>query len=334
MCKSKPINLFYEEPDPDRWFKYDSFPRKLVRRLIRGKPKIGGVMMVALELMKGLDKLNIPYRFNDYKYAKNHPDELIGVIGKPQLIYKKIFRNPILFGAGIFSHPIECPDLFTKYPNIQKVLVPGEWMRKMFEPFYGERVITWPVGIDVKKWNPTIKKEQLPIDFLIYYKIRWDNERVDKELVQPIIDILNRQGKSYIMIRYGEYDHNELSSKLAECKAVLFFCEHETQGLAYQQILSTNTPILAWDKAEYWTDPFYYPERVSFKSVSSVPYWDERCGMKFSSNEDFSQTLNNFSIKLAKKEFHPREYVLENLTLEICAQKYYNIYQLVQNQLA
>ena len=54
------INIFYEEPDPDRWMKFDRYPRRWIRRILRGKTKAGGVMMVALELIKGLEQLNIP----------------------------------------------------------------------------------------------------------------------------------------------------------------------------------------------------------------------------------------------------------------------------------
>lgn len=330
---SQVLNIFYEEPDPDRWFKYDHYLRRIIRRIIRGKARPGGVKMVALELMRGLDKIDIPYRFNDYHYARKHPNELIGVIGKPQLIFEKRFKNPILFGAGVFSHPIEAPDLFTKYPNVKKILVPGEWMREMFEPFYGDKVITWPVGINTEKWNPNIKTEPFTIDFLIYEKILWDKESKYNSVLEPIIKILSEQNFTFEIVHYGNYTHDELQDKLSRSKATIFLGEHETQGLAYQQILATNTPILAWDKGEYWLDPSYFPNRVKFKHVSSVPYWDERCGLKFNSIEYFPNALNNFNIKLAKDEFHPREYILENLTLEICAKKYLEIYQHTQNQL-
>src|SRR5690606_20525507 len=96
---------------------------------------------------------------------------------------------------------------------------------------------------------------------------------------------------SYTVIKYGNYNHIELQQKINASKAVIFLCEHETQGLAYQQILSTDTPILAWDHGEYWIDPYYYPNRVKFKPVSSVPYWDERCGVKFTSIQDFESKL-------------------------------------------
>lgn len=321
------LNLFYEEPQNDRWFKYDRYPREIIRRIIRGKSRPGGVMMVALELMHGLDLLKIPYRFNDYQYAKKHPNELIGVIGKPHLIFEKRFRNPILFGAGVYSHPTDCPDLFKIYPNVKKILVPGPWMQTMCKPYYHDKVTAWPVGIDSEKWSDKIKEGDLSIDFLIYDKIRWDNNKYQNDLIKPLIEQLNEKNLSYHFIKYGSYQPSDLINELRICKAVIFLCEHETQGIAYQQILSTNTPILAWDRGGYWQDPAYFPERAKFEPVSSVPYWDERCGSKFKTSFDFSEVLNEFISKLENKEFKPRDFILENLTLEISAKKYVDIYK-------
>lgn len=321
------LNLFYEEPNPDRWIKFDRYPRQLIRRIVRGKTRPGGVMMVALSLMKGLDTLGIPYRFNDYAYAKKNPNELIGVIGKPHLIFEKRFKNPILFGAGVFSHPVDCPDLFTLYPNLKKILVPGPWMRTMCLPYYGDQVEYWPVGIETEKWSPAIKGDEPKIDFLIYDKIRWDHELYEESLINSIIQQLSLQNLSCTLIRYGHYQPADLSAQLGMAKAVIFLCEHETQGIAYQQILATGTPILAWDRGGFWKDPHYYPRKVKYEPVSSVPYWNEKCGLKFKDEKDFPQVLEDFLLKLDQKDFDPRAYILENLTLEISAKKYVNIYQ-------
>lgn len=321
-----PINLFYSEPDPDRWIKFDRYPRKWLRRIFRGKPRPGGVMMVALELMRGLDLLKIPYRFNDYQYARKNPEQLIGVIGKPHLIFERRFKNPILFGAGVFSHPIDCPDLFQKFPNVKKMLVPGKWMKQMCEPYYFHKVESWAVGIDSDHWIPADSASK-QYDFLIYDKIRWKRGSLHTELIHPIFKILKEQKLSYQVIQYGNYTPHELKDKLDITRAVIFLCEHETQGIAYQQILSTNTPIFAWDRGGFWQDPFYYPEKVKFQPVSSVPYWDSRCGIKFQNLQAFNDLLPIFINGLKTQQFKPRDYILENLTLEICAQKYVDIYQ-------
>ncbi|MFI5158507.1 MAG: glycosyltransferase [Sphingobacteriales bacterium] len=319
----KPLNLFYSEPQADRWIKFDRYPRMIIRRLLRGKPRPGGVMMVAINLMKGLDKIGVDYRFNDYVYIKNHPDELACIIGKPHLLFKKKWRNPILFGAGVFSHPSDCPDLFAKYPNVQRILVPGEWMRKMFEPFYRDKVISWPVGIDTDYWRPQAGEKQF--DFLIYDKIRWEHDQFQTELIDPIVELLEQRDLSYRFIKYGNYTPSQLKTKLGQSRAVIFLCEHETQGLAYQQILATDTPILAWNRGGYWQDTEYYPHRVRYDPVTSVPYWDDRCGRTFTGADDFNLALELFTGTRAKNAYSPRAYILENLTLEKCASEYVNI---------
>lgn len=325
----KPLNLFYAEPDPDRWFKFDRYPRKLIRYLIRGRQRPGGVMMVALNLMRGLDRIGIPYRFNDYNYIQKHPGEIVCIIGKPHLLTEKKWHNPIILGAGVYSHPTDYPNLFIKHPNVKRFLVPGEWMRKMCEPYYGSKALSWPTGIDMEEWQPLAGLKAT--DFLIYDKIRWEYAKYTGELLNPVLEALKGYNLSHQYIKYGQYTHAELKDKLSSSKAVIFLCEHETQGLAYQQILATNTPILAWDRGGYWQDPEYYPHKVKYHPVSSVPYWDERCGLKFTGNADFEDTLIDFLNRA--EQFTPREYIKENLTLEICAQKYLNIYQQVQKEL-
>ncbi|MDF2434013.1 MAG: hypothetical protein JWP44_3644 [Mucilaginibacter sp.] len=327
----KPLNLFYEEPDPDRWFKYDRYPRRLIRRFIRGKQRPGGVMMIALNLMEGLDKIGIPYRFNDYKYIKRHPEEIACIIGKPHLLTKKNWVNPIILGAGIFSHPIDYPDLLKQYPTIERILVPGPWMQQMFQPWYGDIVTAWPVGINTEHWSMPIPGYHHEIDFVIYDKLNQDRDTLLHKVLNPILKILKDRNLVVQIIRYGAYTHAELQKTLSKVKAAIFLSESETQGIAYQQILSSDIPILAWDRSGYWQDPHYYPERVKYKPVSSVPYWDERCGVKFTDAEDFKEKLDGFLASL--NEFKPRKYILENLTLEICAEKYLQIYREVEDRL-
>lgn len=325
----KTLNLFYSEPNTDRWFKYDRYIRGLIRSVVRGKHRPGGVMMIAINLMKGLDKIGVRYRLNDYKYIKQHPEEIACIIGKPQVLFEKEWHNPVLFGAGIYSHPVDCPDLFIRYTNVKRFLVPGEWMRKMCEPYYGDKVVAWPMGVDTNYWHPFEDDKQF--DFLIYDKIRWHHSQQQADLIDPVMAVLKRQGATYQFIKYGDYTHLQLVNKLKASKAAIFLCEHETQGLAYQQILATNTPILAWDRGGYWQDPDYYPDKVKYEPVSSVPYWDGRCGVKFAGADDFEEKLKLFTDAIGT--FKPREYILENLTLENCAEKYLAIYRQVEQEI-
>lgn len=325
----KPINIFYEEPEGDRWFPLDRYPRRIIRRLIRGKPRPGGQMRVFLNLCAGLERIGIPYRVNDYRYIQQHPEEVACIVGKPHVLDKIKWKNPILFGAAVFSHPCYDPELLNRLP-ISKILVPGEWMRKMWLPYYGDKVLAWPVGIDTDKWAPG-QVNHKDIDILLYDKVRWEHEFYKNKLIAPIQSCLERQGLKIAVIRYGFYQEEAFHSLLASSKAMVFLCEHETQGIAYQQALSCGVPILACDRGGFWQDPAYFPEKVQFAPVSSVPYWDDRCGVKFKDFSEFPTQLEEFLDKLSCQQFAPRDYILENLTLEKCAQHFVEILEQMQS---
>jgi hypothetical protein len=326
-----PLNIFYEEPDEDRWLPFDRYVRRFVRRLVRGKPKVGGQKRVFLDLCAGLDRLGVSYRVNDYRYIQKHPEEIACIIGKPQVLDKILWKNPIIFGASVFSHPYEDLNLLQRLPVV-KVLVPGEWMRKMWEPYYGSDVLSWPVGIDIDTWIPA-SLEVKDIDILLYDKVRWEHDRYENELITPIKNLLEQKGLTIANIRYGFYKEEEFRSLLNRSKAMIFLCEHETQGIAYQQTLACGVPILAWDRGGFWQDPSFFPDKVQFAPVSSVPYWDECCGVKFLDINEFPTKLEEFLDKLNSQEFTPRDYILENLTLETSAQSYIDIVKRVQSNI-
>lgn len=318
----KPVNLFYEEPDPDRWLPLDRFPRRVIRRLIHGRKNIGGQQRVFLNLCAGLEDLEVPYRVNDYGYITQHPDQVACIIGKPHVLDRLLWSNPILFGAAVHSHPVEDPQLLNRLP-VRKILVPGEWMRQMYEPYYGNAVTAWPVGIDTKQWKPP--EGPKTTDFLIYDKVRWRHDEFEHSLILPIRAELTHRKLSFETIKYGAYREEAFEEALGRCRAMIFLCEHETQGIAYQQALSAGVPILAWDRGGYWQDPAYYPHRVKFEPVTSVPYWDSRCGVKFANAHEFPSALSEILDGRATNRFAPRQYILENLTLEQCARAYLQI---------
>lgn len=311
--------LFYEEPDPDRWIPGDRYPRRLIRRLVRGRPLPGGQRMVFVNLCAGLDRLGVPYRVNDFRRARHDPNRLVGIIGKPHVLDQVAWRNPILFGASVMSHPLADPGLLQRRP-IRRILVPGPWMREMCAPYWGDRVRMWPVGIDTDEWAPTGAKSD--VDVLLYDKVRWEHDRYDRELLEPLRTELQRRQLRVATIRYGHYRQEDFAALLQRSRAMLFVCEHETQGLAYQQALACGVPVLAWDRGGYWQDPEYYPERVKFAPVSSVPYWDDRCGERFRTAIDFPAALEIFWAKVETGAYSPRKFILEHLTLAGCAQRY------------
>jgi hypothetical protein len=59
--------------------------------------------------------------------------------------------------------------------------------------------------------------------------------------------------------------------------------------------------------------------------ATSVPYWDERCGMTFEDAGAFAEQFDAFWERVEAGALEPRAYILENLTLEKCAHRYVDI---------
>lgn len=105
---------------------------------------------------------------------------------------------------------------------------------------------------------------------------------------------------------------------------MLFLCEHESQGFAYQECLASGVPVLAWNQG-WWLDPNRFRWGTPIVPATAVPFWDQRCGKQFHSIAKFEPALGRFIARLEAGEYRPREYVLEHLTLEKCARDYVTI---------
>ena len=315
------LNLFFEERD-DRWFPGDRHVRPWLRRLLYGKARMSGQHRVFLNLCAGLDRLGIRYRVNDYGHIQKHPEELACIIGRPFVLDWISWKNPILLGVAAFNHPIDAPDLFQRLP-VRTVLVPSTWYADMCRPGW-PKIEVWPIGIDTDAWKPS-SPEQKTTDVLLYDKVQWQRERHSVELVAQIRSHLAANGHSVEELRYGSYEESDYRRALSRCRAMIFLCQHESQGIAYQEALASGVPVFAWDGGGAWQDPDYFPHRVTFEGVSSVPYFDARCGMKFIDADSFKSSWSAFWERAAADGFSPRDYVMDNLALEQQALRYYEI---------
>jgi hypothetical protein len=318
---NKPFFFFYEEPDPDRWLPWDHIPRRWIRTIARGPAKPGGVMRWFLNLKTGLDELGVEYRLNDFKGLRNSPGAWAHVVGKSHVVDKIPAGHPIIFGPGIAAHPYD--DSFWDRADIRLILISCEWFRAMYDRDLPRKIPTalWPAGVETDLWKPPAQRPS-PKEILLYDKVRWKRDQFEPDLIQPIIRALQDKGCTVHHLRYGSYDEDKFRELLTKVGAMVFLCEHETQGFAYLQTLTTGVPILAWNRGGFWQDPSLYPHRVRFEPVSSIPYFDSRCGQQFQHLEEFKAVLPGFLEKVAAGNFSPRDYVVENLRLAPQARKY------------
>jgi glycosyltransferase involved in cell wall biosynthesis len=323
MTPGAPLNLFYEEPDPDRWLPLDRYPRRLIRTMVRGPAEPRGTLRAFLNLVDGLDRLGTPYRINEYRHLRRNSGELACVFGKPHVLAKIPRETPVLFGTSIYSHPKDDPELPRKR-GIRQVLVPSPWVQHMFEEVWPGLVSVWPVGIDTERWKPAAPAAK-DLDVLIYDKIVWNRDHFLEVLVEPLRATLRARGLRAETLRYGFYREEELLAASKRARAMVFLSRHETQGIAAQQMLAADVPIFAWDEGGFWQDPKYYPGQVNFSPVTSVPYWDDRCGMKFTSGSDIAASFDAFWRGVEAGVFAPRQLIAGALTLEKCAADYVDL---------
>ena len=319
---------FRGEPERDRWIPGDRLARPLARRLLRRKARPGGLDKVFANLCLGLDRLGVDYEVN-LPFARLRPDDRVGVLGRGRWALQGYDRpNPIVAGIGLMTHPSEWPTLCEDYPVVA-YLQHSEWANNVYKPYFGERCRIWPVGIDTTSWCPPPPRRS-EFQFLIYDKLLWDRQALVPLLLDPIRQELQRRHLSYRELRYGGYDEPTYKNALQSCSAMIFLSRHESQGLAYQECLASGVPVLAWDPGSYG-DPNCFAWGQPEVPATSVPYFDERCGLRFSGASEFADKLTEFLDLAEGRAFAPRDYVLGKLSLERCSAHFVEILEQAQD---
>lgn len=252
---------------------------------------------VVKNLIKGLNLLDI-------EVISNEICEYNGIL---QLNYNALnyCNDTTLIGPNICVLPNEIPFIWTKF---KKHIVPSDWVCSLYRSFditKNNDIFVWPVGIDTDTFIDFEKKPKY--DVLIYCKNR-SNE------LDNILNYLNHKGLTHITLIYGKYSEEEFIQKANDCKVCILLTKTESQGIAYQEILSMNRPCYVLNK-DKWDD-----YGIVF-DATSVPYFDYTCGM-------IASDINFFEYFYENKNYKPREYIINNLSLLKQASKYIELLRL------
>ncbi|MFQ6550846.1 glycosyltransferase [Aestuariibius insulae] len=174
--------------------------------------------------------------------------------------------------------------------------------------------------VDVAHWPDLSGTEKL-VDVVIYDKIRWDREARCADLLEPLKAHLDQQGLTYTVLRYGHHHLSQFKEALGSSGALVFICEHEAQGIAYQEALASGIPVLAWDEGRL-RDPRQAALAPEGLVVSSVPYFDNRCGMTFKI-ADLTESFDQFWSR--REAYRPRDYISEALSPAAGARRYLDL---------
>lgn len=288
-------------------------------RTLRKRQPFTGYYTAFLNLRRSLGAIGIETRVNDFAFARRHPDRPIGISGYPSVFDRVQLPNPAVFGPGFVPPPDQIQHTIDRN-NLCVVTLPSEWPCQIWRTHLGERVQPFFVGIDLKEW-PDRSTEPKNVDVIVYDKIRWNYAAREKDLLSPVFTHLARNNLSSIHLRYGHHHLAAFRAALSSARSLVFLCEHETQGLAYQEALASGVPVLAWDDGKL-IDPNQTKWAPDGLVVSSVPYFDHRCGARFRTGE-FPKAFDEFWTNLPG--YRPRDYVAEALSLEASGRRYLSL---------
>jgi glycosyltransferase involved in cell wall biosynthesis len=304
----KDIILFYHK---QKWDFVEDYSKK----------SISGFYAWYTRLVQALKSLGYNVYENDYDLASANPEYPVGLVGTPSLLENWELPNPVVLGPCMYDNPRLNPSLMDD-PRFRLYLLTSEWFKRVFEEVYLDKCRLWFAGIPLDEW-PDTKNNHKSIDVLIYDKIRWGGEAIRPLFLEPIKAYLEKNNLHYQVLQYGDISHEMYRNYLSKSKSMLFLCESETQGMAYQEALASNVPVLAWDPG-WWVDPVWLVFSTTPIPASSVPYFSPECGERFDDVRDFQKTFDLFWNNLDKYE--PRQFVKNNLSLEKSGRIYADYY--------
>lgn len=256
---------------------------------------------VAKNLIKGFKDLGVDFKKNPNIDEIKPTDKIIS-LQRSNIMNTNLINNAII-GPNICILPIE--NNIVMEQKYKKMIVPSEWVKNKYLKWLPEeKLFTWPVGIDTDLFNDKSDYEKTN-DCLIYIKNRPNSD------VNEVIKFLTSKNQTFDIIKYGSYNEQEFIRSISKSRYGIVIDNTESQGVAIEEMMSCNLPLLVWDTTLWdFRGPQYKVD------ATSIPYWDERCGEKFDKLEDMVNTYNRFINKL--DSYKPREYVLENLSIKVC----------------
>jgi len=224
-------------------------------------------------------------------------------------------RNRIDFlvaGPSNALFPEEADNILWQ-PEIDLLIEPSEWVRDLFRsiaPALVPKIRICPVGVDTDLWVPA--DAAVASRAVVYWKSG------DESFCAEVERQLEVQGLHPTRLRYGHYTPNEYRRALDDSVVAVFLSAFETQGLALAEAWAMDVPTLVWNpRAEAsWRGR-------SFAAGSSAPYLSPVTGLPWATIEELAKTLDHALGHI--EEFHPRAWVLGNMTDARCSATLFDI---------
>lgn len=199
----------------------------------------------------------------------------------------------------------------------------SDWVLKMREEYAPSNMPTvrFPFAVNIAQFQPT--KREKDLDCLVYIKHR------EPGFVEKAIKIIQAAGISYETLFYAKYMEFEYMKLLERARFMICLDAHETQGFALQEAMASDVPLLVCDVKSMYEEfyEYFHPHANQAPKqllATSVPWWSEQCGLRIFDLEDLPQAIET----MKTTPFSPRQFILENLSPEVCMDRildYFNL---------
>ncbi len=267
---------------------------------------------VFTNLMKGLEKIG----FRNFELNSEPGDafDRVCVLSNSEWLaaHAQEVDPRFILGPNLFVLPSHDSSGVVGRMAYRKYIQPSAWALDIWREWLpAEKLVCWPVGVDTEAF-PSTRNHEKAIDLLVYVKHR------PPELVAMVARVLAEQGRSARFVEYGSYSEEDFKSLLSNSRAAVWVGAHESQGLAVQECMSSDVPMLVLD-VESTAEEIGWPAFLRYPATA-VPYWHERCGQRIVSSDldrdRLHDALLDFWKNVAAGDYEPRSFIVENLGLE------------------
>lgn len=266
--------------------------------------------------LEGIKKI-CEYLKMDYKIGGIDEIENCDIIYSPSnSINIRQFNNwekkKWIFGPHFSIFPNEKLNIINFKSNNLIYITPSKWCYNLWNNFdININIEIFPFPVNTDKFNGELYRNSNEI--VIYFK-----NRDPKDLNLMIKFLNNRNLNNIIIFDYkNKYDEDYFINVIKRAKFGIIIVGHESQGFAIEEMLSSNLPLLVWNVSSM-KDEFNsnYPDY----EATSIPYWDNRCGLYFNNINELDIIINKFIKNISN--YRPRDYIIENLGIDICSNRF------------
>jgi hypothetical protein len=279
--------------------------------------RVTGPYKVFRNLVRGLDAVGYPYVVNrGFRSTPRlwiHDDHVA-------LRHLRAARHAnVVVGPNLFVLPRDIPDGV----DLRGCLYvhPCDWAVDVWRSAGFEQcpLAAWPVGIDADAFSPVGGVDRKGV--LVYHK-----ERPAAEL-DEIVNALEGEGHDVSVLRYGSYTEDELVERASHAEVVVWHGRHESQGIALEETLALDVPIVVADvsKLSDAIGPYHFAPEDDRIPVTAAPYWDDRCGLVVRDHRKVADAVER--ILAHRRDYAPRQFVRERLSLAGQARAFVDLWE-------